>query len=179
MRNSTIQIILSLLFLLAVGCQNQKKQNAGLATDKDEFPAEMVSFKAYETNPVFSGTGSDTWDTHIRERGYILMEDNIYKMWYSGYKGADSDPKYLGYATSTDGIYWKRYSDTPIFDETWTEDMFVTKINDQYYMYAEGENDIAHLLTSSDGIHWQEQGSLVIRQTNGDIIPAPYGTPTV
>ena len=47
-------------------------------------------------------------------------------------------------------------------------------------MFAEGRRDIAHWLTSSDGIHWEEKGSLDIRQTNGNpISPGPYGTPTV
>ncbi|MFA7491142.1 MAG: hypothetical protein WCY58_10325 [Mariniphaga sp.] len=57
--------------------------------------------------------------------------------------------------------------------------MFVLKYDEIWYMYAEGKNDIAHLLTSSDGIHWEKQGNLVILETNGDTIPAPYGTPTV
>ncbi|MGM0377695.1 MAG: glycosylase, partial [Bacteroidota bacterium] len=82
-------------------------------------------------------------------------------------------------ATSTDGINWERYASNPVFDEKWTEDMFVTKVDETFYMYAEGKNDIAHMLTSSDGIHWEEQGDLVILETNGDTIPAPYGTPTV
>jgi predicted GH43/DUF377 family glycosyl hydrolase len=46
-------------------------------------------------------------------------------------------------------------------------------------MYAEGLNDVAHLLTSSDGIKWQEQGDLVILTVKGDTIPGPYGTPSV
>ena len=139
----------------------------------------MVSFKSYEGNPVFSGTNTGTWDNQIRERGYILKEGDIYKMWYTGYNGGEKTPKYQGYATSEDGIDWKRYSDNPIFDKKWTEDMFVAKNDKTYYMFAEGNNDIAHLLTSSDGINWEEQGDLVIRKTNGDTIPGPYGTPTV
>lgn len=57
--------------------------------------------------------------------------------------------------------------------------MFVVKNNNQYYMFAEGEKDIAHLLTSADGIQWQEEGDLIIRKTNGDIISCPCGTPAV
>ncbi|MFN2396656.1 MAG: hypothetical protein ABR597_13320, partial [Bacteroidales bacterium] len=87
--------------------------------------------------------------------------------------------KHLGYATSTDGINWERYAGNPVFDKKWTEDMFVLKSGETWYMYAEGKNDIAHMLSSSDGIHWEEQGDLVILKTNGDTIPAPYGTPTV
>jgi sucrose-6-phosphate hydrolase SacC (GH32 family) len=132
-----------------------------------------------ENNPVFKGTDTDTWDRLIRERGFILVEDGIYKMWYSGYTGSDSDPINLGYATSGDGINWTRYSDQPVFNDKWTEDMMVVKHKETYYMYAEGKNDVAHLLISADGIHWEEQGDLVILDTNGNPVPAPYGTPVV
>ena len=91
----------------------------------------------------------------------------------------DSDPKYLGYATSADGINWNRYPGNPIFSQKWTEDMFVIKNEGKYYMYAEGKNDVAHLLTSDDGIKWQEEGDLIILKVNGDTIPGPYGTPNV
>ena len=167
-----IKIGLSLLLFAATGCENQKKNT-------EEFPSEMVDFVPYKNNPVFSGTSNDTWDNQIRERGYILFEDGMYKMWYSGYNGGDTIEKYLGYATSDDGINWERYSENPIFEKKWTEDMFVIKDAGTYYMFAEGTNDVAHLLTSADGLNWETEGDLVIRQTDGDTIPAPYGTPTV
>lgn len=169
------QLSLALMLITFAACKNQQK-NKDLT---EEFPSEMVDFKPYKNNPIFSGTNVGTWDKQIRERGYILKEDSLYRMWYSGYNGGDTIPKYLGYATSNDGINWSRYAGNPIFDEKWTEDMFVIKNSGTYYMYAEGKNDIAHLLTSTDGIHWVEQGDIIIRQTNGDAIPAPYGTPTV
>lgn len=149
------------------------------AVDRD-FPPELVEFVPYEHNPVFSGTGKDTWDRKIRERGYILREGDRYHLWYTGYRGEREDPKHLGYATSSDGLTWTRYSGNPIFDKDWVEDVFVLKQDDTYYLFAEGRNDIAHLLTSKDGIHWVEQGPLDIRDTKGQpLSPGPYGTPTV
>ena len=48
-----------------------------------------------------------------------------------------------------------------------------------YYMFAEGRDDVAHLLTSTDRIHWRERGNLDIRQVSGQPISAgPRGTPT-
>lgn len=164
--------------LVLSGCNtghNLRKNQGG----SQEFAAEMVRFTPYEQNPVFTGTDTTTWDRHIRERGYILPEDGIYKMWYTGYSGGDDDPKSLGYATSGDGIHWTRYGNNPIFSQKWTEDVFVMKNEGTYYMYAEGKNDVAHLLSSADGINWEEQGDLIIRRQNGDTIPGPYGTPTV
>ncbi len=57
--------------------------------------------------------------------------------------------------------------------------MFVMKHDGTYYMYAEGKNDVAHMLTSPDGMNWEEQGDLRMHMQNGDSIPGPYGTPTV
>lgn len=147
--------------------------------NNNQFPDEMVSFVPYESNPVFKGTDAETWDRTIRERGYILYENGTYKLWYTGYNKEYYDPKSLGYATSDDGINWKRYPGNPIFSEKWTEDMFVLKYQDKYIMYAEGKNDVAHLLISGNGINWKEQGDLIIRTKNGDTIPGPYGTPDI
>lgn len=165
--------ILLALFIFA-SCVNLIKS----ATDQDDFPSEMVEFVPYPDNPVFAGTGTNTWDREIRERGFILYEDSIYKMWYTGYNREISEEKFLGYAVSSDGIEWARYEDNPVFNEKWTEDMFVLKHEGAYYMFAEGDRDVAHLMTSADGIKWQEQGNLVITTTAGDAIPAPYGTPS-
>lgn len=168
----TLYFLISVLVFTVISCHSPKRET-------EKFPPEMVSFKPYENNPVFSGTKSDTWDDKIRERGYILHEEGIFKMWYSGYNGGSEDPKYLGYATSTDGINWSRHSNNPVFDAKWTEDMFVIKDDGTYYMFAEGENDVAHFLTSPDGINWTEQGDLTIITTRGDTLSAPYGTPVI
>ena len=179
--NAKIVFSVLVLALMFQACgTKQKNPAAGPAAPSEAlFASPMVNFSPMENNPVFKGTDEDTWDRNIRERGFILVEDGIYKMWYSGYIGGDSDPKYLGYATSEDGIDWTRYSDEPVFADKWTEDMFVVKHGASYYMFAEGKNDVAHLLTSKDGIQWEEQGDLIILDTNGDPIPPPYGTPTV
>jgi sucrose-6-phosphate hydrolase SacC (GH32 family) len=176
MKNINI-ILFGLLLLVLVDCR-PKRKTSDQGKDGVVFARSMVSFTPYEANPVFQGTGTDTWDRYIRERGFILKEGGIYKMWYTGYT-ADSEPKYLGYATSEDGISWSRYSDRPIYERRWTEDMFVVRNGGLYYMYAEGTHDIAHLLTSEDGISWEDQGDLVILDTGGEPIPPPYGTPTV
>jgi len=174
MKYFIISITTFLLFISA-SCTGGKKQTSESA----DFPSEMVDFVKYDGNPVFAGSGSDTWDAKIRERGFIIYEDGIYKMWYTGYNPQLSETKFLGYATSTDGVNWTRHPENPIFREKWAEDMIVIKHEGIYYMYAEGVDDVAHLMTSPDGIKWQEQGDLTITTTKGDTIPAPYGTPTV
>jgi beta-1,2-mannobiose phosphorylase / 1,2-beta-oligomannan phosphorylase len=169
-----LQILL--LLLLAASCKNQQKHPSATIS-KDDFPGELVEFVPYKSNPVFQAAANNAWDNQIRERGYILFEDSVYKLWYTGYNGPDSVIKYLGYATSKDGINWERYPGNPIFSEKWTEDMCVLKQDGTYYMFAEGRNDVAHSLVSTDGINWQEEGDLKIYTVDGKPIPGPYGTP--
>jgi predicted GH43/DUF377 family glycosyl hydrolase len=98
-------------------------------------------------------------------------------MWYTGYQ-ADG-PMKLGYATSPDGITWTRYGDRPIYDEHWVEDMMVVPHGGKYYMFSEGLQDRAQLMTSADGIRWTREWTLDVRRQNGDpISEGPYGTPT-
>ncbi len=172
------------ILLLSVITAGQTKETASKLTDEkiiaEDFPQELVDFIPYHGNPIFTGTDKDTWDHNIRERGYILREGDNYYMWYTGYNDSISDTKYLGYATSADGLTWTRYPENPIFNESWVEDVFVVKDGDVYYMFAEGRNDIAHLLTSTDRVHWQDHGSLDIRYTSGQpLTPGPYGTLTI
>ncbi|XOV94500.1 MAG: glycosylase [Bacteroidota bacterium] len=170
-------IIFNILVFSA--CKNDSKSEVGRKTEETPpFPSELVNFEAYDQNPVFTGTDSSKWDEKIRERGYILKEDGTYHMWYTGYQ-SDWALLSLGYATSKDGINWERYPSNPIFNESWTEDMMVTKVGDTYYMFAEGKGDIAHYLTSTDRINWKDHGSLDIRKVDGTPInEGAYGTPT-
>jgi hypothetical protein len=131
-------------------------------------------------NPVFAGTGRDTWDRNIRERGYILVDRRgTYHLWYTGYASDHPLTMSLGHAESRDGVHWVRDPHNPIFAGSWVEDMCVVPHDDEYVMFAEGKNDIAHVMTSADGLKWTDHGSLDIRKTDGTKIePGPYGTPT-
>lgn len=166
-----------LILIIFFSCQQtQQKQQIRV---NDSFPAALIHFEPYQHNPVFAGSDTNTWDRNIRERGYILFEDSLYRMWYTGYESKNSE-RHLGYATSTDGLNWKRFSDKPIYDSNWVEDMCVIKHDSIYYMFAEGRDDIAHILTSANGIQWQEKGRIDIRKTNGEPIDkGAYGTPAV
>jgi hypothetical protein len=166
-------IILFAIMIMALTC------NTPQSVKSVDFPSELVHFVNYSKNPLFSGTDTNTWDRHIRERGWILREDSVYHLWYTGYIDEKGE-KHLGYASSRDGYHWIRDSNNPIYDRGWVEDMCVIKSDSIYYMFAEGRGDTAHMLSSLDRIHWTELGNLDIRQTNGDkIIAGPFGTPTV
>lgn len=145
----------------------------------DEFPRGLVEWAPIAGNPVFQGTGGDTWDRKIRERGSILILDGTYHLWYTGYNDDRAATKFLGHATSPDGRRWARDPANPIFHKSWVEDVCVVRHDGAYLMFAEGEGDIAHQLVSSDGLRWDDLGSLDVRDTQGvPIGPGPYGTPT-
>ena len=174
-------MMLAMLTFTGVGCSpSSTTTEMGTTGDSDLFPDELVSFVPHESNPLFSGTGKDTWDEAIRERGFILKEGDGYHLWYTGFRKNRNEMMMLGYATSPDGIQWTRYANNPIFTDNWVEDMLVLKRDSLYYMFAEGRNDIAHMLTSTDKITWTDHGSLEISQANGEPLSSgPYGTPTV
>lgn len=142
------------------------------------FPSALVEFAPMTDTPVFEGAGPGHWDEHIRERGWILYEDNAYHLWYTGYRSGNKEIKKLCYAVSKDGMHWERHADNPIYDEKWTEDMMVLKVEDTYYMFAEGDGDRARLLTSTNRVDWTDRGTLDIRKANGKpLTPGPFGTP--
>jgi predicted GH43/DUF377 family glycosyl hydrolase len=147
--------------------------------DAKKWPAELVKFVPYQATPVFAAAKGE-WDAKIRERGWIMREDGVYKLWYTGYDGSKEGIRRLGYATSPDGINWTRHPKNPLLKDVWVEDMMIVKDAGKYYMFAEGREDRAHLLTSTDGIDWKRVGQLDIRLKNGKpIADGPFGTPTV
>ncbi len=145
----------------------------------DVFPPELTRFVEAEHNPIFTGRGPGHWDAAIRERGWILRDEDGWHLWYTGYDGTRQGLKKLGYATSEDGLHWTRHPNNPIYAEHWVEDMMVVRRGDRWYMFAEGRHDIAHLLVSKDRVHWKRVGPLDVRKADGTPIdPGPYGTPT-
>jgi hypothetical protein len=154
----------------------------GIAADDPadgKFPRELVEFVPYDANPVFSNAGAGNWDERIRERGWILRENGVWKLWYTGYLDKPDALRYLGHATSPDGITWTRHPRNPLYTEHWVEDMMVVKQGGQYWMFAEGKDDLAQLMVSDDGLAWTRVGQLDVRLTSGEPIPpGPYGTPT-
>jgi Glycosyl hydrolases family 32 N-terminal domain len=90
----------------------------------------------------------------------------VYRMWYSG--GAQYEPNAIGYATSPDGIHWKKWARNPIFSadpqDKWEQQRVtacqVIHTGGWYYMFYIGFRDINHaqigLARSKNGISgWQ------------------------
>ncbi|GAH66959.1 unnamed protein product, partial [marine sediment metagenome] len=136
-------------------------------------------------SPILPFGPKGSWDENIRERMWVIFEDGKFHAWYCGWKGKydktrEKLPK-LGYATSDDGVRWKKYEKNPIFTDRWVEDICVLKYGDTYYMYCEDEsNDLTtiHLLTSKDKLNWTEHGD-VLTKGSEDWERGWVGTPLV
>ena len=144
------------------------------------FPPELVEFGPPSATPLFTGGGPNAWDRDIRERGWIMREDGLWHLWYTGSSGDSGPLRRLGYATSHDGLNWCRRSAAPLIEDRWVEDMCIVRRGGCLFMVAEGENDVAHWLTSTDRIHWRPRGAVDIRGVDGrPISEGPRGTPTL
>ena len=127
---------LSLLLLTALG----GAQEAG------RFPPALTRFSSIQQTPVFVGQPGQ-WDAFIRERGWIVIEDGLWKLYYTGYDSPDGIRR-LVLATSKDGLAWTRHQDNPLVRDHWIEDMMIVKESGVYWMVAEGKDDLAQMLTS-------------------------------
>jgi hypothetical protein len=176
LRRSVVSLALLLVVIVLIGLAPPLQSETRPAEDK--FPPELVKFTALQKEPVFAAEPGK-WDAKIRERGWIMIEDGVWKLWYTGYDGTDEGLRMLGYATSPDGIRWTRSPKNPLVRDHWVEDMMIVKDRGKYWMFAEGRQDRAHLLVSDNGTDWTRVGQLDVRLTSGKPIPdGPYGTPT-
>ena len=157
---------------LAAGCL------AATAADAPMFPSELVDFGPASRDPLFAGGGPQAWDRDLRERGWIMREGNCWHLWYTGSNADRSPLRQVGYATGSDGLNWRRCESNPLVRDAWVEDMCIIRQGGCLWMFAEGAGDIAHLLASTDRLHWQRRGPLDIRLASGLPIPdGPRGTP--
>lgn len=149
-----------------------------------EYPAALVDFGPPSPTPLFAGGGPDAWDRDLRERGWIVRTAEGWHLWYTG-SNPDRDPvRRLGHATSPDGLTWTRSAAGPLVADRWVEDVCVVRCGtghrQTWWMVAEGDRDVAHLLVSRTGRDWRPCGPLDIRLAAGGAIPAgPRGTPTL
>ena len=107
------------------------------------------------------------WEDDIN-RPCVLKRDGAYHMWYTGQASGHS---WIGYATSPDGVTWKRMSDKPVlsFDQPWEKNTAVmcpsviwdesTRLFSMWYSGGEqNEPDAIGHAVSSDGLNWKKNG---------------------
>jgi hypothetical protein len=165
---------------MALACLATLGRCVAASADEPRFPSELVDFGPASRDPLFTGGGSGAWDRDIRERGWIIRESDRWNLWYTGSNLDQSPLRRLGHATSVDGLNWRRSDANPLVADAWVEDVCIVRRGGCLVMFAEGEHDIAHWLTSTDRLRWQRHGPLDIRLVDGSPIPdGPRGTPAV
>lgn len=134
----------------------------GYATSPDG-----VKWKRMSDKPVLSF--DQPWEKNSAVMCPSVMWDEqarLFRMWYSG--GEQHEPNAIGYATSPDGLTWKKHAGNPVFTpepkNTWEKHKVaggqVVKRGDWYVMFYIGFQDESSakigLARSKDGItHWQ------------------------
>ena len=90
------------------------------------------------------------YDGEAIGRPSVIIEDGIYKMWYStrgsvNYRTDKNNSYKIGYAESQDGIKWQRMDDKiniPLANSGWDSEMMcycnIVKIHDKKYMFYNG-----------------------------------------
>ncbi len=109
------------------------------------------------------------WENEVN-RPVVLKHAGLYHMWYTGQAKNQSS---IGYATSIDGISWKRMSDKPVLspDKPWEKVAVMcphvlwddsAKTFRMWYSGGEQyEPDAIGYATSSDGLKWTKRDAPV------------------
>jgi predicted GH43/DUF377 family glycosyl hydrolase len=125
-----------------------------------------LAWQKTPADPVLVGT-PDGWDGMSPEHApFVLKEGGTYKMWYEG--SGDFGTRHLGYATSTDGIQWNKYGDTPVLQagpESYDQEAAThgTVLHEgglyKLWYHAMGdEGPIIAYATSPNGLDWTKLG---------------------
>jgi len=157
-----------------------RDQRVGYAISTDG-----VNWEKYGGNPVLDTGESWEWDGHLVSYPTVIFHDNLYRMWYQGNNYTQLE---IGYATSTNGIDWQKYSGNPVLrlgnSGKWDNAhiMAPTVIHDgiSYKMWYSGEDGCSPKIdesrvfprigyaTSTDGIVWKKQASPVLNPRGWD-----------
>jgi len=159
----------------------------GYATSPDG-----IHWTKYAGNPIF-GPGSAAWEAGGAYSCSVMPIQGGYKMWYGGYD-ATFNKVNVGYATSTDGINWKRDTvNNPVltvgvatqWDDKIAGSPNVLRIGNAYYMWYVGVDasrryDAIGVATSLDGVtKWTKLATnpiLIVSPGRWDAAYAEVGT---
>lgn len=129
----------------------------GYATSPDG-----VTWKRMSERPVLAAEQS--WEKVAVMCPHVLWDADakLFRMWYSA--GEQYEPDAVGYATSADGLTWKKYAGNPIFAPdrscAWEQHKVtgvqVIRVGDWHLMFYIGFRDVDHaqigVARSRDGI---------------------------
>jgi len=125
--------------------------------------------------PVLCFLGTHTYDTSNMDKGCVIYEEGIYKMWYGGNNGTWR----IMYCTSTDGVIWSNFQmvvDKGLCLNSYSQNgaflCFVLKVGNVYKMWYAGMLSVTNIIycESTDGITWSgHQMVLACNRLPGDV----------
>ncbi len=134
----------------------------------------------YEGNPVLDVGPPGSWDDDQVRPATVILDDETYKMWYSGFGGSSG----IGYAESPDGIDWTKHPE-PVLGRLshpggWDKfpiDPSVVFDGFLYHMWYAGHTTgdwkIGYAF-STDGINWtRHRDNPVVTVSGEDIYTMP------
>jgi hypothetical protein len=160
------------------GLSKKINYRIGYATSTDGYNWTKTNGDAGAGSIFGTGNSGDA-DEYGVEDPFIIKENGIYRMWYTGFNG---HTRRVLYATSTDGIKWDRkgialdIGEKGQPDERSAQGVVVIKRNGQYELWYQGEGTVSpkfHIMraVSKDGISWKKSGVVMLHPAQ----PEPSG----
>jgi hypothetical protein len=128
--------------------------------------------RQWEPQGMVVGPGTEGfWDSLSVGRPAVIYEDGLFKMWYDGRKDfppgspvqgvpqSARSQRWVGYATSRDGLTWQRHPANPVFGHD-AGGVDVKRIGKKLILLYESREG-TRLAKSDHGIKWQDVGLLV------------------
>ena len=127
----------------------------------------QTEWEKHPDNPVVNLGFQGAWDSSHIFDPVVIFHDAEYRMWYSG---DDDSNNRIGYATSIDGVAWKKHPGSPVidigpagaWDGVYTSNCSVIHDDAEYKMWycGVGDHDPSNgrigYATSLDGINWEK-----------------------
>jgi len=153
-----------------------------------------ISWTRYSQNPVLSVGVVGTWDHGRVNDPWVIHENGIYKMWYTGvlYMAFTKliVAEQIGYATSPDGLNWTKYPGNPVLpygpvgslNDKWVFRPVVIPTGSSYTMYYSflsqtGTYGIG-MAASDDGISWKKLDPITMPNSSWAAYAASVGSIT-
>jgi hypothetical protein len=156
-------------FYMYYGNANVPSESNG--TNTFDFFDSFDSFYKYSGNPIIvpesgwetTNPGQVPADISSVGESTTIVEDGVFHMWYRGGPVSPGGNYSIGYANSTDGITWIKYTNAtgtrvPVISGYGNGIGFphVIKVNGIYYLYGtQMQNLDVYRWASNDGINWQ------------------------
>jgi predicted GH43/DUF377 family glycosyl hydrolase len=147
------------------------------------FSHDMIHWQKYSANPVLVRT-PNSFDAYSIKYPGALYDNSTYRIWYTARSQAGVNDS-LGYATSTDGLHWIKYSDNPVISTkmaAWhiyvaARYTSVKRIGSAYlmvFLFTDLSDDMS-FATSLDATHWNVSSTILLTNTGStadwDFVP--------